>query len=118
MACWLISRLITPKSDNWRDSAMRRPKVGQAVASAAASSNLAPALTGMRWSGLASRARLSLAARNSGCGSRPISAATSKKLVSAAARTSVSKPVSLFLSLAVRKGAPALSRSGMIGRLA
>ena len=92
VGCWLIKRLITPKSDSWRDSAMRSPKVGQAEACAAASSSATQALTGTRWSGSSSQARRNCAWRSNGCGSRPSSRETSTKLVSAAARIRVSKP--------------------------
>ncbi|MNE83727.1 hypothetical protein D3C80_1805660 [compost metagenome] len=78
VAWWVSSRLIAPKSESWRDSAMRRPKFWQLLAWAEFSSRVTAAEVGMRCSGLSRIDRLRPASRNCCCGFRPRWRATSR----------------------------------------
>ncbi|MNF90085.1 hypothetical protein D3C84_726380 [compost metagenome] len=71
------SRLMTPKSESWRDSAMRRPKVGQLLSWADSSSRQATAEEGKRCSGFSISVWLRPALRSICCGLRPRCWATS-----------------------------------------
>ncbi|MNT52252.1 hypothetical protein D3C72_1892680 [compost metagenome] len=68
---------MTPKSESWRDSAMRRPKVGQWLSWADSSSRQATAVEGRRWSGFSISDWLRPAWRSNCCGLRPRCWATS-----------------------------------------